>query len=414
MKILHTADWHLGKKLENVDRLEEQKAVLSEICQIADEKAVDVVIIAGDLFDTYNPPTEATEVFYRTLKQLAKDGERAVIAIAGNHDSPDRIEAPDPLARECGIFFAGYPNSRIRPIHLDSGLSITKSDKGFVEIQLPGYAYPLRLLLTPYANEYRLKSFLGIDNPEQALTEVLANQWQTLAEQYLDDNGVNLLMTHLFMIGKGQEPPEEPDGEKPIHHVGGTSEVYTDNIPDSVQYTALGHLHSLKEMGVGQVPAVYGSSPLAYSFSEAGQQKYVVVIEAEPGKPVSYTPIPLQGGKPLVRKKIEGVDSALKWLMENPDCLLELTLVSDDFISAQDRKKLYNAHDGIITLIPEIQHSKGDGGETETTIDLQKDMTSLFRDYFEYKHGQQPDDTLMKLFKEVLSAAEKGSDKEDS
>ena len=161
MKILHTSDWHLGKRLEEFSRLEEQKAVMQEICEIAEREQADAVIVAGDLFDTFNPPTEAIDLLYKTLKRLTANGRRPVIAIAGNHDSPDRIEAPDPLARECGIIFAGYPHSVIHPFLLDSGLQVMRSDNGFLELRLPTCEEPLRLLLTPYANEYRLKTFLG-------------------------------------------------------------------------------------------------------------------------------------------------------------------------------------------------------------------------------------------------------------
>ncbi|MCB0293286.1 MAG: exonuclease subunit SbcD, partial [Calditrichaeota bacterium] len=101
MKILHTADWHLGKRLERFSRLEEQREVLEEICGIAEQEAVDAVIIAGDIYDTFNPASEAVELFYKTVKRLADEGRRAVVAIAGNHDSPDRFAAPEPLAREC-------------------------------------------------------------------------------------------------------------------------------------------------------------------------------------------------------------------------------------------------------------------------------------------------------------------------
>ena len=411
MKILHTADWHLGKKLENVNRLEEQQAVLDEICEIAEQQEIDVVLVAGDLFDTFNPPTEAVDLFYKTLKQLAKDGQRAVIAIAGNHDSPDRIEAPDPLARECGIFFAGYPNSKIRPVHLDSGLAITQSDEGFVEIQHTKYSYPLRMLLTPYANEYRMKSFLGIENTNQALQDALAQQWQALADRYMDDKSVNLLMTHLFMVRKDMELPEEPEGEKPIHHPGGASEIYPDAIPEQIQYAALGHLHRYQEMSSKPCPVVYSSSPLAYSFSEAGQQKYVVILDAEPGKPIYFEQIPLTKGKPLIRKKVEGLGNALQWLTENQDCLVELTLVTDDFISAKERKQLHNAHPGIITLIPEIKNISEEEEDHTSRIDLQKDITALFEDYFAYKHGQKPDEAMRQLFKEVLASG--GNDKDD-
>ena len=118
MKILHTADWHLGKRLDRFSRLEEQVLVMNEIVEIADEQKVDMVLIAGDLFDNFNPSVEATELFYKTLKQLSLNGKRPVIAISGNHDSPNFIDAPNPLARECGIILIGHPNTKINHFEL--------------------------------------------------------------------------------------------------------------------------------------------------------------------------------------------------------------------------------------------------------------------------------------------------------
>ena len=105
LKILHTADWHLGKRLQEFSRLEEQKEVLDEICSIADQEEIDLVLLAGDIFDTFNPAHEAVELLYKTLRRLSKNGTRPVIAISGNHDSTQFVEAPDPLARELGIIF---------------------------------------------------------------------------------------------------------------------------------------------------------------------------------------------------------------------------------------------------------------------------------------------------------------------
>ena len=115
MKILHTSDWHLGKRLDDFSRIGDQEAVLEEICALAQQEEADAIVIAGDLYDTFNPPAEAIELFYKTVKRLSANGQRAVIAIAGNHDSPERIEAPDPLARACGILFAGFPQVQISP-----------------------------------------------------------------------------------------------------------------------------------------------------------------------------------------------------------------------------------------------------------------------------------------------------------
>ena len=139
MKILHTSDWHLGKKLERFSRVDEQKNVMEEIVRIADEENVDAILIAGDLFDTGNPPVEAVELYYRTLIQLSKKGVRPVIAIAGNHDSPERIEAPDPLARECGILFVGNPDT-CPPVFTvsDTGLTLINTQEGYAEFRING------------------------------------------------------------------------------------------------------------------------------------------------------------------------------------------------------------------------------------------------------------------------------------
>ena len=280
MKLLHTSDWHLGKRLENFSRLEEQKLVLNEICEIAERENVSAILISGDLFDTFNPATEAVELFYKNLKKLSDNGKRAVIAIAGNHDSPERIEAPDPLARECGIIFNGFPNSVIPVFELESGLKVLKSEAGFIELEFPAYAYPLRILMTPYANELRLKTYLGAEDAEEELRSVLKKHWESISTAHLGRPGVNILMAHLLFMTEGGEPPEEPEEEKPILHIGGAQAVFSENIPASIQYTALGHLHRKQTIDNRKSPVIYSGSPLAYSFSEANQDKYVLIIDA--------------------------------------------------------------------------------------------------------------------------------------
>jgi exonuclease SbcD len=400
MKILHTADWHLGKRLEKFSRLQEQVLVMQEIVTIADKENVDAVIIAGDLFDNFNPATEAVDLFYKTLKRLSNNGKRAVIAIAGNHDSPERIEAPDPLARECGIIFAGFPHSHISSCELDSGVCISKSEPGFIELKLPGYEYPLRLLLTPYANEYRLKSFLGLEDTDLALREVLAKHWQSIADRYCDQYGVNMLVAHLYLMKKGEEPPEEPEDEKPILHVGGAQAIYSENIPHQMQYTALGHLHRFQQIDKVPCPVVYCSSPLSYSFSEAGQKKYVVIIEAFPQEPVSYRKVELNEGKTLFRKKFHGVDAAIEWLLLHPNTLVELTLVTESYLKADERKRLNQAHQGIVSIIPEVTNSALTIHKSHA-IDMGQNLEELFIQYFRHKHGNAPNENLLNLFKEV-------------
>lgn len=400
MKILHTADWHLGKRLDSFSRMEEQKKVMSEICEIADRENVDLVIVAGDLFDVFNPSTEAIELLYKTLKRLAKNGERPVIAIAGNHDSPDRIDAPDPLARECGIIMIGYPNAQINLFSLP-GFEVKKSSPGFLEINLNKYNYPVRILHTPYANEIRLKEYLGAENKEIRLNEILKENWKKIANEFCDEQGVNLLTAHLFIMKKGGEIPEEPEGEKPIK-IGNADLIYSEIIPHQIQYTALGHLHACRNMGSEEKPVVYASSPLAYSFSEAGQQKYVVLIEAEPGRKVTMEKISLKEGKELLRKTFTEVDEAVNWLEKNQNSLVELTLETLEFMTAEERRKIYQAHPGIVHLIPKLSKEMETDAEAKE-IDVSLDVRLLFKDYFKSKHNQEPNQEILELFNEILS-----------
>ena len=355
MKILHTADWHLGKRLDRFSRLEEQVLVMNEIVEIADEQKVDMVLIAGDLFDNFNPSVEATELLYKTLKQLSLNGKRPVIAISGNHDSPNFIDAPNPLARECGIILIGHPNAKINDFELEH-FKISNSKEGFLELQIKNQDFPIRILHTPYANEIRLKEYFG-ENKEEELNKILAENWKNLADEFCDENGVNLLMAHLYMNKKGAPILEEPEGEKPIK-IGNADLIFSDSIPGQIQYTALGHLHAFNNIGTIEKPVVYSSSPLCYSFSEAGQTKYISLIEAIPNQEVSFEKIALKNGKSLVRKTFDSVEKTVNWLMENQNSFVEITLESETFLKAEERKQIYQSHPGIVHLIPKVKNQE--------------------------------------------------------
>ena len=402
MRILHTADWHLGKKLDHFSRLEEQRIVMDEICSIAGDQNADLIIVAGDLFDTFNPPVEAVDLLYKTLKRLTNNGKRPVIAIAGNHDSPDRIDSPNPLARECGILFVGNPDVAIPKMIIKDGFEITQSENGFLEIKLAHYNFPIRIITTPYANEMRLKTYLGAENKEQQLNQLLQTSWAKLADKYCDIHGVNILTTHLYMLKRGGEILEEPDGEKPLR-IGNADIIYTDCIPQQIQYTALGHLHKYQNVGGHSSPVVYSSSPLSYSFSEAGQQKKVVLIEAQPNDEVKYTAIPLVSGRPLHRKRFDAIDLAVEWLLANPYCLVELTLVSVTFFTTHDLKRIHESHSGIIFIIPIIQNETNQELQTPK-VNLDQNIQGLFADYFQSKYKQQPNEEILDLFNEIIGS----------
>lgn len=398
MKILHTADWHLGKRLDRFSRLEEQVSVMNKIVEIADEQKVDIVIVAGDLFDNFNPSVDAVELFYKTLKRLSNNGKRPIIAIAGNHDSPNLIDAPDPLARECGIILIGHPQAKVQEFELEN-FKILNSQEGFLELKLNQFEYPIRVIHTAYANEVRLKQYFG-EEKEKALNDTLAAHWKSIAEEFCDEKGVNILTTHLYMNKRGALLLKEPEGEKPIK-IGNADMVYSDAIPNQIQYTALGHLHGFRNIGTEEKPVVYSSSPLCYSFSEAGQTKYVSVIDAKPKDKVSFEKIELKAGRQLVRKSFDNVDETVAWLTHNPNTLVELSIESDSYLKAGDRKRIFQSHDGIIYLIPKVKNFENQKTDI-VEIDITKDLEPLFVDYFKSKNAnQEPNEDLVDLFKEI-------------
>ncbi|MDP4266487.1 MAG: exonuclease subunit SbcD [Bacteroidota bacterium] len=404
MKILHTSDWHLGKRLNDFQRHPEQVEVLNEICEIADYNNVDIIIVAGDIYDNINPPVESQELLYKTLKRLANNGNRLVIAIAGNHDSPDRIESPDTLAKECGIIFIGYPFTVVKPFTLDSGTGVINSDSCYIEVTHPAYDYNLRIITTAYANEYRLGTYLGNTTQENNLRDLLKENWEKVSDKYCNDKGVNILLAHLLMMNEGGEKPEESDDEKSIN-IGGASEIFTSNIPKNIQYVALGHLHRKQLITSLPCPVVYSGSPLGYSFSEADQKKFVSIVEVEPGKQAKVEYIEIQKGKKLKRICYDDILKASEWLKENRDTtLVELTMQSDNYLTAEERKLLNDSHPNIINLIPIVKSSPLNSENPIKEIDISKDIEDLFIEFFKYKNsGQLPSNELLSLFRELNS-----------
>lgn len=403
MKILHTADWHLGKRLEQYSRLAEQHEVMEEICQIADREKVDAVLIAGDLFDHPNPPIEAIDLFYQTVKRLTNGGKRPVIGIAGNHDSPDRIQAPDPLARECGIFLMGYPKGDIRPTTLESGLAITKAAPGFIEVSIPGQEVPLRVILTPYANELRIREFLGAEEKEAELRSLLETHWAELASQYCDEEGVNILMTHLFVTNQQADMPEEDEEERSVLTLGGAQEVFVSGFPKGLHYGALGHIHSHYFLQQEPYPVAYSSSPLVYSISDRQKEKVVLIAECEPGTPTTVRSVALQSGRKALSMKFDSVDDAVVWLDSHPDTLVEVHVATSTHLTSEDRKRLASAHQGILRVVPEFTDPDLLKFTSGKQIDMSQGTEALFKEYFLHKKGQQANEEVLALFREVMS-----------
>ena len=204
MRILHTADWHLGKMLEDRDRREEQEGFVEELCGICRTEKIDLVLLAGDVFQTPNPGAAAQDLFFDAMDQLSEHGRRAVVVIAGNHDSPERLAAPSPLADKLGITLVGYPYDLLlpTPTALPGRVSRVSAGASWLEVSVPGVDHSAVIAALPYPSEGRLKKLLSATTEEADLhrgyNECLGEILGQLRGHYRR-NAVNLLMSHLYV-----------------------------------------------------------------------------------------------------------------------------------------------------------------------------------------------------------------------
>ncbi|MDA8335539.1 MAG: exonuclease subunit SbcD [Peptococcaceae bacterium] len=410
MRFLHTADWHLGRTLEGRSRQKEQEDFLNELCRLADAEKADAVLVAGDVFDSVNPPAAAEQLFYDALDELAAGGARAVVVVAGNHDSPERLVAASPLARRHGIALFGLPGAD-PPARSASGGPILDLGPSWLEIGVPGCDHTAVLLALPYLSETRLKELLPAaleDEPgmQKAYTAKIRAIFSQLAGR-LRAGSAAVALSHIFVLGGSSS-----ESERPLFSVGGACTVRAEDLP-AVQYTALGHLH--RPQRIKDVPGVcrYAGSPLAYSFSEAGQAKSVVLAEVIPGRPAETREIYLACGAPLTRWRAEdGPAQVYRWLEEGRDAgaWIDLEIHLKEPLSLQEVHDLRGRCDRFIDIRPVYPELVGDMARPSRS-DLS--VENMFELFFEKKMGVRPDARTVALFLEILSAREEGEGKPD-
>lgn len=406
MRILHTSDWHLGRALEGRQRLDEQEAMLIEINDIAHREEVDLILIAGDVFDTSNPSAAAEQLFYEGIYQLSAGGSRGVVAIAGNHDNPERLKASDPLAEQLGITLLGLPKDipSVSQIKIDRVRRLA-AGIGWLELAVPGCDHTAVVVTLPYPSEQRLKEILTDQlHQELALQTSYSQRVGTFfaqAAQHYRQDTVNLCISHLFVLGGIAS-----ESERPID-VGGACLVAPDMLPATSQYTALGHLHRPQRVA-RQNHIRYSGSPLSHSFSEAGQSKAVYVVDCLPGQAAAVEEIYLTSGCPLVRWQAKaGIDEAIKLCEGSQDskAWIDLTIHIPEPLTAEEIKALRTLRPKIINIrpvLPEMEKSLQLAGRDRLPVD------QLFSQFYQQRHGVEPNDQLVATFLELLAESQGG------
>lgn len=278
MRLLHTSDWHVGKLMRGASRADEHRAVLAEISGIAGEESVDLVLVAGDLFETAAPGPESEQVVYRALLDLARVAP--VVVVAGNHDNARRLEAVAPL----------LTLGRVRVL-----TQVARPDEGGVA-RLDVDGVPVQVALLPFVSKrgiVRADALMRDDAYQlsQAYTERLGVLVRALTDGFAADS-VNVVCAHAFAAGGTMG-----GGERSVHTIEDYS-LSALSFPVSAQYVALGHLHRAQDVP-GPTRIRYSGSPLQLDFGETADVKSVTVVDLEPGLPAAVREVPLQSGRRL-------------------------------------------------------------------------------------------------------------------
>ena len=381
MRILHTSDWHIGKRLMNRERLDEQTEVLDEIIEICERERVELVLIAGDIFDTYTPSADAEELFYKKVKQIAGEN-RSVLIISGNHDDGVRLSAASPLAEEQGIYIVGNARNPLRILQTERKTHPVTSGKGYAIFENEGKER-VYVSTLPYPNEARFKE----EKSELSYVEQM-QKWIAEGEIGNEEKLPSVFMAHIFVAGGMVS-----EGEREID-LGGARAVPVEALPKS-NYIALGHLHKRQKMGHGD--CYYSGSPLQYAFDERAD-KGVKVFDLTEAGVGNLRDVPLTKGKKLVRLETNGVESALELLQQYSDSLVELKLHLTAPLSSADSTALA-ANGNLVSLLPEVR------SEETLRFESRKGLSAegLFDAYYRSTYGAEPKAEVKELFLQTVA-----------
>jgi len=405
MKILCTADWHIGKKIEAFSRFEEQKEILMEIVDISESEQVDAIIIAGDCFDTQNPSPEMIKLFVKTLARLSHGGKCLVLVIAGNHDNPLFLSSSEAFSSQVGVVILGFPNDVPLLENSHSPWTITKYDNALLEIYFKKNKKTIRFLMAPYANAQRLKKDLGITNIEKKAWEIITENWQN----NLSDNEsiTNIVIAHYYFLPEKkegfyqEEAPIEDIGERSIGGmIGGISLT---NIPHGVDYLIAGHIHKPQQIYSPRIKAYYTGSPLIYSTSESGQEKSILILDL--GRKNREYRIPLTIKRDIKTIFFDSFDNIFEILEYNKENYIILIWQEKYLFSALEGQQLRAAHPRILRIESQVKKINDELELINTKSIAEQSEEELFIEYFscdpKYKN-QLPGEELILVFNECL------------
>lgn len=378
MKILHLADLHLGKILQEQSLIEDQEYMLKEIINIIKVEKVQVLLISGDVYDRSVPPTEAVNLLDNFLKIFIKELKIKVFIISGNHDSKDRL---------------GFGNK----IFEDEGLYIESRYTGILKkVKLEDKYGPLNIYMLPFIKPVEVKKFFEEDlenNYDLAINKIIE-------KEEINENERNIIMVHQFVTA-GNVKPERTESE--VLSLGGIENVDVSNF-NKFDYVAIGHVH--RPQKIGRDTARYAGTILKYSFSEINHNKSIPIINIKEKSNITINLLPL---KPLrdmreIKGPIEELIKEENYKESNVEDYIKAIITNEEpvYDAIGKIKKIYPN-----TLKLEIQNSKTINKNEEQNINLEeikkKSELELFSDFYKLQNNLELNEEQKEIVKNIIS-----------
>lgn len=360
MRILHTSDVHIGKKVNNFDLLEDQKYVLSQIIDRFKCEDIDALLISGDLYDSSRPSADAVGCVDWFLSELA-GAKKPVLIVAGNHDSPERVAYASNLLANEKIY--------VSPVY----------DKKVGKIELEDEAGPVDFWLIPFVKPAHVRDFYP-DKKISTYTDALECVVEDLD---FDSSHRNVALVHQFVVS-GVKNPETSESESVTL---GALECVDTSVFDKFDYVALGHIH--KPQAMGRPSCRYSGSILKYSFSEAKFNKSACIVDLDEDGEVAVELFALNPLHDMREIKGKIKDLIKDEFVENQvtDDYLHITL-TDDMASQQDIATLRRLYPNIMALDYDNARTQAQGLENNyANIDSDKTALDHFKDFYEMQVG---------------------------
>ena len=386
MRILHTADWHIGQRLHERQRIDEHKEFLNWLLNTIQEQKVDLLLVSGDIFDTALPSAEATNLYYSFLFRLFNETDAYTVIIAGNHDSPRHLDAPKEFLKMGRIHVVGLTH-----------------DPAECVVEIPPDNPQIAIAAVPYLSENELPhvSFESDIKKQERYRERLKSFYHDCVSN-MPENIPKILMGHLFVQGGSVG-----DSERNIQ-IGGATAIEANDFPDNVDYVALGHLHRPQSIKGKEYPIQYAGSPIPLRFNEASYEKKAFLLEfSEDNNLIRNDEINIPIFKELIT--LEGDENHIlsQAMLGNWDgkyIQVKLKLDSVRTGVADEIRKVFSDRGGDVLTV-ELQ-MQNEGERPNIDVEDMKQPEELFDQFYQTEFGQPPDNMLKQTFSELMEMVE--------